>query len=262
MSKSWDTVPSAFFALSLAPELIAWALAFAGLVKPSAYDVQMSRIYVPSEGPDAWRSLLAKPELHWARGYSARSLAHCWEAADGLPAEVAAVLEPAFGPTELLFAIPEHKVALPGGRRESQCDVFALVRGKSELIACAVEGKVDEPFGPSLAEWLEEASPGKLERLRFIQGCLGLEGELDGAVRYQLLHRTAAAVVEAERFTAGAAAMVVHSFSPEDRWRDDFERFLELFSDAKRTAEGQLLLPGGKRLVLGWASGDQGFRAL
>jgi hypothetical protein len=38
----------------------------------------MPRIFVPSNGPGDWRVLLAEPEKHWARRYSARTLAHCW----------------------------------------------------------------------------------------------------------------------------------------------------------------------------------------
>ena len=108
----------------------------------------MNTIYIPTSGPNDWRRFLAKPDLHWAVGYSARTLASSWEAAQGLPPEVADVLTPAFGPIELLLAIPEHQVPLPGGRAASQCDVFALLRSPDALITCAVEGKVDEPFEP------------------------------------------------------------------------------------------------------------------
>ena len=77
------------------------------------------RIFIPSSGPESWRQLLAKPDVHWATGYSARTVAHAWEGANGFPPEVPRLLTRAFGPTELLFAIPEHKTALPGGSRES-----------------------------------------------------------------------------------------------------------------------------------------------
>jgi len=80
----------------------------------------MTKILIPSSGPEDWKQFLAKPDLHWAMGYSARTLAHAWEAQCGLPSEIAALTEVAFGPGELLFAVPEHKTPLPGGRRESQ----------------------------------------------------------------------------------------------------------------------------------------------
>ncbi|WP_374469927.1 hypothetical protein [Phenylobacterium sp.] len=193
-------------------------------------------------------------------GYSARTVAHAWEASDGLPPDVAACLEQHFGRVELLLAIPEHKVPLPGGRRESQCDVFALVPTPSQVVACAIEGKVDEPFGPTLAEWMASPSEWKRERLAYIQGILSLKGELDGGVRYQLLHRTASAVVEAQRFLTGAAAMIVHSFSPERRWFEDYARFVQLFGPAPAPESTTVEIPCGRRLLLGWAAGDQAYR--
>ena len=223
----------------------------------------MTRIYLPSVGPDAWQQLLAKPELHWATGYSARTLAHSWEAAAGLPPEIAQLLKSLGGEAELLLALPEHKTPLPGGRRESQSDVFALLRVAGQLVACTIEGKVDEPFGPTVEEWLVDASSGKQERLGYLAKLLGLSEPVAGDVRYQLFHRTASAVVEAQRFGASGAAMIVHSFSPDARWFEDYARFCALFGLTAKA--GQLLtarLPDGKLLYLGWAGGDQRFRAM
>ncbi len=222
----------------------------------------MNRVHVPNSGPKAWRQFLAKPELQWAMGYSARTMASSWEAADGLPSEIAAVLQPLMGEAELLLALPEHKTALPGGRRESQSDVFALLRTKLGLVALTVEGKVEEPFGPTVAEWLEGASPGKIQRLQAITELLGIAGEIDGAVRYQLLHRTAAAVIEAERFSASAAAMVVHSFSPDRRWLADYQRFARLAGVVGEVGVIEQVRPSDRRpLFIGWACGDERFLA-
>ncbi len=55
-----------------------------------------------------------------------------------------------------------------------------------------------------------------------------MSADLPGEVRYQLLHRTAAAVIEAERFKTDAAAMIVHSFSATGAGFDDYDRFVEL----------------------------------
>lgn len=220
----------------------------------------MARIFVPSAGPDSWRQFLAKPDLHWAVGYSARTVAHAWEAAHGLPPEVQAILSPVLGPVELLLALPEHKTPLPGGRRESQSDVFALGRHRGGLVACTVEGKVDEPFGPTVGDWMRDASPGKVERLAYVCGLLGI-ADCPPDVHYQLLHRAAAALIEAERFCATDAAMVVHSFSPQRRWFEAYERFTELLMPGCPAAKPVVTTtPAGRRLVLGWASGDQAFR--
>ncbi len=108
-----------------------------------------ARVLVPAVSPEDWQRLLAEPDKHWRRGYSAHAIAHCWQEADGFPEEIAGVLSrcPRFEKLELLIAIPEHQVPLPGGHRPSQNDVWALARGPHGLVSIAVEGKVSEPFG-------------------------------------------------------------------------------------------------------------------
>lgn len=220
----------------------------------------MMKIFVPSSGPDSWRAFLSKPDLHWATGYSARTLAYAWEAAPGLPAEIAAILNPVFGSVEPLITMPEHKTALPGGSRESQSDVFTVLRHVRGLVACTIEGKVNEPFGPTVAQQMADASPGKVERLSYLCELLGI-ADCPTDVHYQLLHRTASALIEAERFSTADAAMIVHSFSPERRWFEAFERFCAALG-CGTVEPGQavvLTVPDGKRLVLGWACGDPRF---
>ena len=128
----------------------------------------MTKIYTPSAGPRDWKALLADPEKHWARGYSARSLAHCWEDTHGFP-------------------LPDN-------------------------------------------------------------------------IFYQLLHRTASAVIEAERFGAVQAVMLVHSFSPSNRWFVEYKAFAGLFGV---TAEvGRLSTVRAKDnmpLHLTWVHGDERF---
>ena len=50
----------------------------------------MSKIYIPADSPADWQRLLAEPEKHWKSGYSAKALAHCWDAADDFPGSVRA----------------------------------------------------------------------------------------------------------------------------------------------------------------------------
>ena len=135
----------------------------------------MPKVLIPTVGHEDWQRFLAEPEKQWKRGYSAMAAALSWEAAVGLPPEIELLLG---GSVELLLAIPEHKVALPGGGRESQCDVFALVRASDETIAVAVEAKVNEPFGPTVGEWMVNASNGKIERMRFICDLLGVASRM------------------------------------------------------------------------------------
>ncbi|MGX5845177.1 DUF6946 family protein [Mesorhizobium sp. ArgA1] len=220
----------------------------------------MSRVYLPSLGPDSWQAILADPVKHWRMGYSARTLAHCWEKANGLPSEVAAMFDQ---PTELLVALPEHKVPLAGGNRDSQSDVFALIRFGADTCAATVEGKVNETFGPTVGEWFANPSEGKRLRMRQICDLLGLDTVPPLEVRYQLLHRTASALLEAKRFKTDEAAMIVHSFSPTRMWFADFERFAELFSAAVQPDQPVVLvLNNGQRLRLGWATGCPEFLSL
>ena len=192
----------------------------------------MNPVYVPATGIDDWRKLLAQPDKHWREGYSAMCIAKAWQHATGFPAPIGTALKAAGDPLaslEPLLIIPEHKVPLPGGRRESQNDVWVLARHSGGLASIAVEGKVSESLGITLDEWRKDESDGKRERLAFLTRTLGLTGELPGTLRYQLLHRTASAIIEAERFRANIALMMVESFSTEDVGLTDFQAFTQLF---------------------------------
>jgi len=157
----------------------------------------------------------------------------------------------------LLLAIPEYQVDLPGGQRPSQIDVLALMRGKLGLVVVAVEGKVDERFGPTVGAKRADSSPGVAHRLAYLLGRLAIESAPD-TVRYQLLHRAVSALLVAEQFDAAAAVMLVHSFSPDGRWFDDFEVFAALFGAQARVGT---VVPigdyGDTPLLIGWCKGDQ-----
>jgi len=162
---------------------------------------------------------------------------------------------------ELLIAIPEHKVPLPGASHgDSQNDVFALVRAGSHTVAVAIEGKVNEPFDQILGKWLLNASDGKRQRLSFLCDLLGLREPLPDSVHYQLLHRTASALIEARRFKTDAAAMIVHSFSQDKKWFEEFANFVALFGAvAEPDKLAELSIGGPIPLYLGWACGERKF---
>ncbi|MBS3651249.1 hypothetical protein KEU06_21790 [Pseudaminobacter sp. 19-2017] len=158
---------------------------------------------------------------------------------------------------ELIAAFPEHQVPLEGGGRNSQSDLFALLGIGAETAAMTVEAKVSEPFGPTLAEWTSPLTDGRRVRLAQINGLLGLPSELPGCLRYQLLHRTAAAVLEASRFRASRAIMIVQSYSPQRLWFDDFAAFAQLFGIlARHDHLFETRLPSGLPLHLGWITGN------
>ena len=117
----------------------------------------------------------------------------------------------------MMLGIPEHPTELPGCGYPSYTDLFVLAKCSDGLIIMAVEGKVRETFGEIVEQWLhkDEYEANRLKRLRGLCDILELEVDDVMDLRYQLLHRTAAALIEAERFSASIAIMLVHSFSPE-----------------------------------------------
>ena len=106
---------------------------------------------------------------------------------------------PPFRDLEMLIAIPEHQVRLPGSSSPSQSDLWVLARCGDELVSIAVEGKVSESFGPTIAEWGYDSSPGRQQRLKLLCSSLDLEFPTPKEIRYQLLHHTASAILEAKR---------------------------------------------------------------
>jgi hypothetical protein len=223
----------------------------------------MSKVYIPAENAEQWKQFLADPEKHWRQGFSARTLAYSWQESEGFPREVHAALSasPHFSDIDLLLAIPEHKVALPGGSRSSQNDVWVLARAHGNLVSIAVEGKVSETFGPTMQEWLVDAASDKAKRLAYLRTELGIEAEvqLPDSLRYQLLHRTASAIIEAKRFNATHAIMLVHSFSQSSppEWFQDYVDFVRLFGGS--TEIGKVVSVGtrnGVSLHFAWVCGD------
>jgi hypothetical protein len=228
----------------------------------------MTRILIPTKSFEDWKRLVAKPDLHWKASFSAMTLARAWEDAkgSGFPPEISALLQTAgradWKDLRPLLAIPEYKVPLPGGSRASQTDLAVLARGTDGLLALAVEGKVDESLGPTVAQQRKGSSKGAAARLSYLCELLGVAGECPGEIRYQLLHRTVSAIQIARDFFADSAAMIVHSFSPDNKWLGDFRKFAAMLGT--QVESGNLVAVGergGVRLYLGWATGNQRFRS-
>ncbi len=228
------------------------------------------RLFVASSDALAWAAGLADPGKQWRTGYSAKTLAACWQASDDFPQSVRDVFAASpyslFHGIEMLLGVPEWKVPLPGGNRASQTDLFVLARASSGLIAITVEGKVDEPFDDIVSDWLERdaqaASKGKRTRLDYLCSELGIDDITAGPLRYQLLHRTASALIEARRFMAPHALMLVHSFSPTARWADEYVAFAAALgvTDAAKDTISRIGERGGVDLYLGWCTGEQRWR--
>ena len=216
-------------------------------------------ILVPATSTKDWQMLLRDPVKQWRHGYSAKSLADHWQGEHGFPADVKRMFETASVPgitdAEMLLGIPEAGTKLPGGGYDSQTDLFVLAKCRDGLITITVEGKVSESFDQIVERWLhkDQRAANRQERLDGLCKILGIGvGDAMG-LRYQLLHRTASALIEAERYSATTAVMLVHSFSSERKWFEDFVAFgatMGVSVEAGRLVDVGMRL--NRRLLLGW----------
>jgi hypothetical protein len=195
------------------------------------------KILVPSKNAESWQDLLADPIKHWQDGYSAKLTAYSWEENDNIPKEILNVLTcyPDFKDLELLIAIPEFKVKLPGGTRPSQNDVLAILSNSKALSVMTVEGKALEDFDELIVNWKKQTSQhGINERLGYLLEKNGIRDENINNLRYQLFHRLASAIIMAEKFHAKNAIMIVQSFIYDDNKNhfNDFKNFLKLYTDS------------------------------
>ena len=190
--------------------------------------------YVPASSPNDWKMFLAEPEKQWKDGFSAKSLAYAWHDAAGFPATVKTVFQSSqdenISSLSFIMGFPEYKVDLPGGTRASQNDIFVLAKNNSGLLPIVVEGKVNESFGPYVSEWLSEKNVTSHERLNYLVNLLNLQGTNINNIRYQLLHRTASAIIMAQTLCCNSCLMLVHSFSDNNTSFEDYRGFTKLLN--------------------------------
>lgn len=187
-----------------------------------------------------------------------------WESAGtAFPPEITALFDASqqaeLQKLELLAAIPEWEVPLEGGERNSHNDILAIGTNAVGLCVIAVEGKVNEDFGPLLKAKRAIESEGLGSRLKYLHQLLRVE-HFDDLIRYQLLHRTASALLAARDFHAKSAAMLVHSFGKQPGQRDDFDAFCKALG-AHDLGNGVYVVGNQTqpRLFLAWCNGDQRF---
>jgi hypothetical protein len=214
-------------------------------------------------GPSDWRRLLADPRKQWVEAKSAYEAAVSWEAARrtprGLPPSLAGVLDSNehFRGSSLLLGLPEHQVALQGGGHASQTDFWALISAPIGVVSTAVEAKAGEPFDTTVRKWLAGAKPssGKPDRLKQLCALLRITESDSMDCRYQLMHRPAAAILEAKRFRLNTALFIVQAFGANEDSFKDYETWAKLLgvvaSDGALHEAGQY---DGVTLWIGWVS--------
>jgi len=190
--------------------------------------------------PDEWRN---------------PALAARWHAAVGFPSEIERLLatNAATRSASPLLVIPDHQVPLRDGARASQTDLWVLARTRRGLLSIAIDA--DPPQFPAAADASQAAAT--VERWLAICRLLEVKEQCEPAVQSRFFHRTAAALLEARRFFAAGAAVIVHSVGT--RWNSftDFQRLVAVMG-------GQVSRPGelvsvapreGLELHFGWACG-------
>jgi len=195
-------------------------------------------------------------EMHWRPGRPSYEIVHSWFAAKGIPPSVQQTMatDALFVSAKALKVYFERKTDLDGLGRESQTDIVALVGATDRNAVVGIEAKVDETFGPVVIDW--NITPGKDKRLEGLLRVLGIAKENAWHLRYQLLHRTVATIIEAANFRTRDAALIVQSFSPSSArvGFHDFQEFTRLMN-ARVTEPGRLTPPvnvHGVALRFGW----------
>lgn len=186
-----------------------------------------------------------------------------WESASnstsGLPEPIGKLFrDNDYGEPILMFAVAEHKVDLPGGNAASQSDVWAVVKTSAGMLSLTVEAKAQEPFGDNVLEqWLVEGKTEKSKKNRedrwdYVRSYLP-ETDSFRQVRWQLLHRCAAAVIEAKRFGFQHAAFVVQAFKTSDESFQDYALFCRALKISAARGDMATTSVGGISLSVGWA---------
>jgi hypothetical protein len=151
----------------------------------------------------------------------------------------------------------ERKTELGTAGFPSQSDLMVLMSTPKGRAVVCVEGKVKESFGPYVDEWLKEAkTDNRSRRLEKLCSTLAVDGAVCGRQRYQLFHRSAAAIYEAKRFGYPIAMMLVHSFSTAKAWFEEFSAFTRVIGlpvDRPGIAAGPKICDGVE-FWIGWVS--------
>jgi hypothetical protein len=182
---------------------------------------------------------------------------HSWIAAKGIPPSVQAVLatDPVLAGANALKVYFEKKTGVHESGQASLTDVVALVGAADRNATVGIEAKVDEPFGPVVIDWNNTA--GRDDRIEGLLRILGIRKENAWHLRYQLLQRAVAIVIEATSFRTRDAVMIIQSFgAPSARYGfGDFQEFTSVM-DAPLIEPGRLTEPvivHGISVRFGWA---------
>jgi hypothetical protein len=208
---------------------------------------------------------------HWKDGRSAKELARSWFRNELAcpPEELRLLLERAFGvPVTCDEAKPECIIELDDFRGEHRnCDLVVLCTAGTQRIVTNIEAKADEPFGDStVGTYYDQKlnSPSNVpKRIESLSAALfGKKPDtLIRSLRYQLVHSTAATLIEAAAHKAEMGLFLVQEFYSASlnsmklqQNRTDWANFVRAFPELagtevhKNQIVGPITVPGGGRV--------------
>jgi hypothetical protein len=219
---------------------------------------RLTRLALAMKRPDDVIPHLRKP-THWKDGRSAKLLAESWFHANDFPLSVRRVLDQIedLEGAKLIDGWLERETDLEDGLGEpTHTDLLALIKLQRELAVLGIEAKVDESFGPLVGEWLDAGGSTRVERLAGLCTLFRVNPTSVRDLRYQLLHRTAAVILEARRFFSDRGVLIIHSFCPNSTGLSDAKAFYQAIG-LPGLDVGKLVGTsrfGGVDLSVGWVS--------
>lgn len=214
------------------------------------------------------------PPRHYKAGFSAYEIAHSWKSSSKFfPDAINEVFRtcniPIFANLRPDYVVAEYPVFLDDTfHTPSKSDIFAFCSNfYGDRIVMAVEGKCLEPFGPRIQDWIVTSDfptarrqkmlfpesppiqPRKKRRLEFLNSLLPTKIAEDSCLRYQAVHRSASAIIEASKTSSIAAVVVIQAFRKSlDNYFDysDWLDFLGLHGCRKNKIIGPVLLGRAK----------------
>lgn len=219
-------------------------------------DGKMTKIYTDTgqkiKTIEDWRNQLAHPEKNWAEGKSAYELACSWLNSEGdMPKSLLNLLNSSevFNNLTIERAIVEKKVQFDNFGEPSHTDLMIYGRNERGNAVIAVEGKESEVFDQEVSKWITIKKEGsnktaRLENLLIKLNLDKLDKEDIYRIRYQLLHRTLSALIEAKKYEANQAMMLVHSFlsSDEEDHFNDYVYFCSLLGIERASIDRNKLI--------------------
>lgn len=198
---------------------------------------------------------------HFKEGHSAFELTHRWKnVGSRMPEPIYSIFQNS-GITdvrdiEILQIYVEYPVFLDSLRTPSKNDLMIFCKSTiAPKIVVAVEAKCAETFAERVQTWIRAPdSPNsrkqrklfkapvsivgrKEKRLAFLNEVLSVTISPDSHLRYQLLHRTASAILTARQTFANIAVVLIQAFTQSDSNYADFMEFCKFLGIQKPTRD-------------------------